>query len=187
MNTYFERWSAVILTASLVLVSVFSVTFAAGAPAEVEIDTINGETPTGHCIAGTLTLVGHGLTGPQGGPYKLDIGWGDGSATTTISTGDPEITSGILTGSNKSFTFSASHTPTAESTGLTVFLHHSQAPGNDSNVIIINQCVAPPTQGVVIVEKHVVNDDGGNAVAPDFTLHLGSENFAGSEEGTDIL
>jgi Prealbumin-like fold domain len=43
----------------------------------------------------------------------------------------------------------------------------------------------------IIVTKHVVNDDGGSAVAPDFTMTIGGvvaqggNSFPGSESGTD--
>src|SRR3989344_6596821 len=50
----------------------------------VVIDTINGQSPPWHCVAGEITITGHGTRGTNGGPYSLDIGWGDG-ITTTIS------------------------------------------------------------------------------------------------------
>lgn len=145
---------------------------------------INGAPPTGFCIAGDITISGSGTTGQQGGQWSIAIGWGDG-ATTTITTA-PGVTSGTLSGKNKDFTFSATHTPTGPSTGIRVVLYHSQPSGQDGQVIVVNQCVAPPTQGVVILKKHVVNDDGRTLAAADFTLHINSNDVAGSETGQDF-
>src|SRR5256885_1003471 len=92
----------------------------AASPASLTVDTINGVPPAGHCLAGTLTITGHGITGGQGGSWHVAIGWGDG-ATTTIN-GAPGITSGDLNGGGSHFTFSTSHTPVATSTGLTVMI-----------------------------------------------------------------
>ena len=61
--------------------------FSAFAAAAVTIDTINGQPVSGHCITGPITIVGHGTRGTNGGPYSLDINWGDGSIITTISVG----------------------------------------------------------------------------------------------------
>ena len=162
-------------------------TYAAAAPSSVTLDTVNGVPPTGHCIAGPITLTGHGSTGGSGGPYTLEVGWGDG-ATTTAST-SPDIK-----GSGISFTFTASHTPTGPSTGITLFLHHSTGSGNDSFAVSANQCVAPPTTAVLTVQKHVVNDNGGTATAANFTLHVksgatdvASSPFTGSETGYDLI
>ena len=150
----------------------------------VVIDTINGQAPTGHCIAGTLTITGHGTRGTNGGPYSLDIAWGDG-VTTTVSVGS---------GANGNFNFGPiSHTPVGASTGLTLNLYHGSPSGNDSHITVVNQCVVPPTKGVLTIAKHVVNDNGGTATASSFTLHIkqGTSDVtgsptSGSETGTDF-
>lgn len=48
-----------------------------------------------------------------------------------------------------------------------------------------NNCVVPPTKGTLTVIKHVINDNGGSAMASDFMMKLtGQNDFAGSENGT---
>ncbi|HEY4517236.1 MAG TPA: hypothetical protein VJG64_04830 [Candidatus Paceibacterota bacterium] len=141
---------------------------------------INGAPPTGFCVAGPITVSGTGRTGQQGGTWHLAIGWGDGATTT------PTVTSGTLSGQNEAFSYSQTRTLTATSTGITVVLYHSQPSGQDGQVIVVNQCVAAPTQGVVVLAKHVVNDNQfnpGTAVASNFTLHISTFNFTGSETG----
>ncbi len=168
--------------ALLVSVSVSLLPFTASAfGPTVVIDTVNGQPYSGHCVAGVISITGHGTRGSNGGPYSVDIGWGDG-ATTTVSAGS---------GSNGNFTFTATHTPTGVSSGLTLNLYHGSPSGSDTHVTTINQCVAAPTQGVLTVIKHVV---GGSAVASNFTLHVKQgatdvtgSSFAGSETGKDFL
>lgn len=148
---------------------------------------INGQPPGEYCIAGPITVSGSGVTGGQGSTWHLVIGWGDGTASTT-SDGTPSlITSGSVNKKNSAFTYSASHDFVAGSTsGLTVILYHVQPSGQDGQVIVVNQCVAAPTEGVVVLAKHVVNDNvaqKGTAVAADFTLSIDGQEFEGSETG----
>lgn len=143
---------------------------------------INGAPPSDFCVAGPITVSGDGVTGGQGGSWHLSIDWGDG-VTTTDESG---ITTSGLDGQGNPFTYSQTRTLTSASTGITVILYHSQPSGEDGRVIDVNQCVAPPTQGVVVVKKDVVNDNGGQILAPGFTLHIDGNNFAGSETGADF-
>ncbi len=183
-------FSAILMVSLFVPVfAVIAIPTTAEAAISVVIDTINGVPPTGHCIAGEITIVGHGTTGTQGGPYELDLGWGDG-ATTTLDKNSAQITSGTLQGANEPFSFTVTHIPVGPSTGLTVFLHHSQPSGNDAKTIVISQCIAAPTEGVLVVSKNVV---GGTAVPSDFSLHVTSGNtdvagspFPGQQNGTDF-
>ncbi len=151
---------------SFVLVFSFfapAMTFAAG-DGLVVIDTINGFPPASVCIAGAITIAGHGTTGSQGGPYSVDIEWGDGSITTQ----------NIGNGGGNPFTFTATHTPTQVTTTFGVYLYHGSRSGNDSHANITTFCAAPPTTAVLTVIKHVVNDNliPGTATASDFNLHV---------------
>ncbi len=175
MNAFTKKAVSIAASASIVAMSFAPIAAPlAHADAVVIVDTINGQAPTGFCIAGPLTIVGHGTRGTQGGPYSIDVGNGDG-ATTTVTAGS---------GANAAFTFTATFTPTSSGSGLYVNLYHGSPTGQDSHVNIINQCIAPPTQGVVVVKKHVVNNDGGIKAAADFTLHVNGSNLTGSETGT---
>ncbi len=169
------------------------------ADGNVQILTINGQDLNGGplpCIAGPISITGDGITGQQGGTWHVDVNWGDGVINPVV------ITSGTLGGKNSVFAFSASHTPVGSSTGLTLTLYHSQPSGEDGKVIIINQCVAPPTTAVLTVKKHVENDNlfPGTAVASDFMIHVkngsnevpngGNGVFSpttGSETGKDFI
>jgi hypothetical protein len=66
---------------------------------------------------------------------------------------------------------------------------------SDSRRMEKNNINTPPGQGVLfghlIVIKHVVNENGGNANASDFTIHVtgnhqSPDTFPGSETGTDV-
>jgi hypothetical protein len=80
--------ASVVVAIAIVVAAFFSYVMYASAAAAVQIDTINGQPYTGHCVAGTITIGGSGTGGQQGGPYSVDIGWGDGSATTTVALGN---------------------------------------------------------------------------------------------------
>jgi uncharacterized repeat protein (TIGR01451 family) len=164
---------------TLVLAAGLSTVLAAApaSTATVVIDTVNGVPPTGFCVAGPVVIVGHGITDQQGSTHALEIGWGDGTASTTI---------GSLAGHSTAFNFTASHSFEAQSTGITFFLYHQTQAGKDGVATILSQCVAPPTQGVVILAKNVVNDNAvqtGNAVASNFTLTIDGQDFVGSPTG----
>lgn len=151
-NKYFRPISQVL---SVAFVTGLSFAFAGlvfAADPTLSITTINGVPPTGQCLTGDITIIGSGSTGQQGGTWHLAVGWGDGSTTT------PTITSGSLTGGNTSFGFSATHTITGASTGLTIILYHSQESGNDGKVIIISQCT-PTFTGKVTINKEVIGSD----------------------------
>ena len=50
----------------------------------------------------------------------------------------------------------------------------------------------PPLQGTIHIVKHVVNDNGGSAIASDFTMNVSGtsvsqSSFSGSEIGVDVL
>lgn len=144
---------------------------------------INGAPPSPFCIAGPITVSGSGVTGGQGGSWHLTIGWGDGTASSTDASG---ITTSGLGAGGSAFTYTSTHTLQTTSTGITVILYHSQPSGSDGQVIAVSQCVAAPTQGVVILAKHVVNDNQftpGTATAANFTLTVNGTNFTGSETG----
>ncbi len=148
-------------------------------PASLSIVTLNGSTDTSHCVAGDLTYVVSGLTGPQGGGYSVDVG--DGYSTTT--------TADIASGQNVAFNNVTldPFTPTQGSNVILIYFYHGQPTGNDSNLTVVNQCVAAPTEGVLIVKKHVDASNGGSAVAGDFQLSVtGQSPFPGSETGTDF-
>ncbi len=171
----FNKWTAGLLASVLILVSVVSYTLAA--EASLVIDSINGQPyPIEHCIAGTLTFVVHGVTGNNGGPYSLDLG--NGFSTSTVN---------VVSGQNKAFNdITITYTPTSAGDDLYLILYHGSPSGQDSHALYFSQCTAAPTQGVVIVEKHVVNDSDGTATSSDFTLNLGGS-FPGSAEGSDRL
>jgi hypothetical protein len=180
-----------ILVASFAIVP--SVTVASGGT--VVVDTINGQPASGTCVAGAVTIAGHGTTGSNGGQYSIDIGWGDGSATTTLSN--------IAQGAGTNFTFSAGpHSPLKVSTSITVYLYHGSPGGADSNLTVTTFCAAPATSAVLTIKKNVINDNGGSAVASNFTLHLKNATsstevisngngvvspFSGSSVGTDFI
>jgi VCBS repeat-containing protein len=174
---------AMVLPYSFVPAIAISATTSTGS---IVIDTINGTAPTGHCIAGPLTFVVHGVTGSQGGPYHIDLG--DGLSTTTSPV--------IATGGNVSFSnVSISFTPTQGGNVIILYLYHGSSTGADSHITIINQCVAAPTQGVLTVSKNVINDNGGLATPAAFTLHIKSSTttsdvvspFVGSSTGVSFV
>jgi uncharacterized protein (DUF2141 family) len=174
-------------TMTLVLMTAAPAILAFPAPAAAADGTltvlINGQPPTGFCIAGPITVSGTGTTGQQGGNWHLAIGWGDGSATSTELSGISVSPTGNhvgLDGSGNTFTYTSTHTPTGTSTGIRVVLYHSQPSGQDGQVIVVNQCVAPPTQGIVVLAKHVINDNGRTAVASNFTLTINGTSTTGS-------
>lgn len=186
MKTTFLRKTASVLASASVLLASFVPLSALAASGTLTV-LINGAPPSPFCVAGPITVSGSGTTGQQGGTWHLVIGWGDGTASTS-----PTITSGSLSGSNTAFSYSQTRTLSATSTGITVVLYHSQpsgqdgqVSGQDGQVIVVNQCVAAPTQGVVVLAKHVVNDNltPGTATASDFTLSIGGFDFTGSETG----
>ncbi len=148
------------------------------AAASVTINSINGQPYTGHCIAGPLSVVVSGQTGSAGGPYSIDIGDGHATSTTAVASGADTPFHNVTLG-----TF----TPTQGGNIIIIYLYHGQPTGNDSHLFSVNQCVAAPTQGVVTVKKHVVNDNGGTATSSAFTLHFASQSFSGSENGQDFL
>ena len=151
-------------------------------PASITIDTINGDPLPAHCVAGEVTVVVHGVSGNNGGPYSIDVG--NGFSTTTVSD--------AVTGHSTAFSdVSITYTPTEAGTNLYVFLYHGTPSGNDSHFQVVNQCIAPPTQGVVTVIKTV---SGGTAVVSDFSLHVKQGSIdvsgspaAGSTFGSDYL
>ncbi len=135
---------------------------AAYADGTVSITKINGVPPTGHCIAGPITIEVSGQSGNNGGEWHVRVEWGDGTGTTTVNN---------LDGHNAHFSFTKSHTPTGPSTGVTLVLYHSNINGLDGKVTVFNQCVAAPSTAVVTVNKVV----SGSSQAPGtFTLHLKS-------------
>jgi hypothetical protein len=149
------------------------------AAAEVHIVSINGQ-PPGHCLAGTLTVVVSGMTGDQqGGPYSVLVGNGfSTSSPVSVGTKNTPFTNVAIV-----------YTPTGAGTNLYVNLYHGSPTGNDSHITVVNQCIPPPTKGVLKVTKHVAS---GTALASAFSLHVklaavdvtGSP-AAGSETGTD--
>ncbi len=199
MNTYFpaarlaNRFTAGSLTALLVFASILPILampkVAEAADGQLTI-LINGAPPSPFCIAGPITVSGTGVTGQQGGNWHLSIGWGDGTASSTESSGitiNPVGNHVGLDGSSNPFSYTSNHTFNATTTGITVILYHSQPSGQDGQVIVVNQCVAAPTQGVVIVKKNVINDNGGTAVASSFSLGVDGSNLPGSTIGEDFL
>lgn len=195
ISTSFVRQASAVALGLSLLTGTFAplTALAQVAIGSVQILTINGAAPGGHCVAGPITIEGSGITGGQGGTWFLDIGWGDGATTTTVATNPTSL------GNNTSFTFTASHTPTGASTGITLFLYHATGNGKDGPVSVVTQCIAPPSTAVLTVTKSVV----GSSVLPSaFTLHLmdslnaevdSSANggavspFAGSSSGTDFI
>src|SRR3989344_660271 len=165
--------------------------FALADNGSVFIDTINGNPPGSTCIAGAITVTGHGIEGSNGGPYHLDIDRGDGFITTID----------LPSGGDHPFTFTATHTPTQVTTTFGVFLYHGSNSGNDAHAEITTFCATPPTTAVLTVKKHVVNDNGGVATAPNFNMHVkNSSNVevpdggngvssptSGSETGKDFI
>jgi hypothetical protein len=151
----------------------------AHAVASVVINSINGQ-PPGHCLAGALTVVVSGMTGSQqGGPYSVVVGNG-------FSTSSPVSVGTKNTAFNN---VAIVYTPTGAGTNLYVNLYHGSPTGNDSHIIVVNQCIPLPTQGVLKVVKHVAS---GSALASAFSLHVKQSNAdvagspaAGSETGTD--
>jgi len=177
--------------AVVTLVAVF-VPMYAFAAATVSIIKINGQVPSGTCLVSPITIEVAGTNGSNGGTYYVDVDWGDGLTTTNINVGSK----------NASFDFTtAPHTMATVSTGLSVFLHHSTASGNDSHSTITNLCSVPPTTAVLIVSKNVVNTHGGTATASSFTLHVKNSSnvevpnggngvsspFPGSATGMDVI
>src|SRR5205823_2050792 len=82
-------------------------------------------------------------------------------------------------------------TPTAGGNSLVFFLYHGGSTGADSHILLVNQCIAPPTTGVLTVMKNV---SGGAAVASNFSLHVKSGSsdvtgspFSGSTGGKDFI
>ena len=178
--------NAILFAASIVTVAFIPVS-ASAADGQLSV-LINGVPPTGFCVAGPITVSGTGVTGQQGGNWHLAIGWGDGTATSTEISGITVTPTGKkvgLDGSGNSFSYTSNHTYSATTTGIRIVLYHSEISGQDGQVIVVNQCVAAPTQGVVILAKQVVNDNltPGTAVASDFILSVGGNNFTGSTTG----
>ncbi len=137
--------------------------FSASADGSVAITEINGQPPGATCLVSPITITVDGTNGSQnGGNYFVDVNWGDGNVDANIATG----------GKGATFHFTRTHTMTAVSTGLSVLLHHSSASGNDSHFTLSNLCSVPPTTAVLTVIKHVVNDNGGSAVASSFQVHV---------------
>lgn len=179
---------AVFVGLSMIAVSLTPFLTSAAADGQLNV-LINGAPPSAYCIAGPITVSGTGVTGGQGGNWHLTIGWGDGTASSTESSGITVTPTGQhvgLDGSSNSFSYTSTHTLVATTTGITVILYHSQPSGEDGQVVVVNQCIAAPTQGVVILAKHVVNDNTvnlGTATASEFTLTLNGTNVTGAEAG----
>ncbi|MBI3630791.1 MAG: hypothetical protein HY221_00425 [Candidatus Sungbacteria bacterium] len=172
------------LTVAALAVGVLGAAYIASADASLTIVSINGNPPTGHCIAGPLTFVVSGQTGTNGGHYSIDVG--DGHATTT--------TSDVAFGGSVSFSNITlnTFTPTVGGNVILIYLYHGAASGADSHLTKVNLCTAAPTQGALTVKKHVAS---GLASPSEFTLHVkdhtgtdvSGSSFPGSEGGTDFL
>ncbi len=177
MNTYFvspkslDKVSAVILTASLVLVSFLpAFTFpktVEAAVASIGISTINGQAPNPNvCLSGNITVVITGVTGSQGGPYSVNINWGDGSAIESVL-----ITPSPF-GKDNAFSLTVSHTYLSDSNNIGLFLYHGEPRGQDANADAANNiavCIIPTT-GVFIVQKVLDNTGGGTVVTTSFSF-----------------
>ncbi|MEK7117644.1 MAG: hypothetical protein AAB861_02610 [Patescibacteria group bacterium] len=181
-KTAFIKTISVFSVLALVLiVGVPLITSEASSNGELVIDTINGNSPSEHCLAGPLTFVVHGITGSQGGPYSIDIG--DGLApTTTVS---------VVSGKDTPFSnVVINYIPARESNTTLLYLYHGGATGNDSHLTELFLCVAAPTDGVLTVVKNVV----GDALPSDFDLHVKQDGtdvdgspFSGSTFGEDLI
>jgi VCBS repeat-containing protein len=183
-----KTFAAVVVAGVLAL----SVPFVASAHKEssVMVVSLNGQTPTGHCVAGSLTFVVSGVTGHQGGPYSIDVG--NGLSTTTTAT--------VAAGGHATFTNVTlnTYTPAQASNVILINLYHGSPTGNDSHITSITQCVAPPSTAVITVKKVVAE---GSALPSAFTLHVknGSNQdvpangsgvaspFLGSTNGSDVI
>ena len=138
MNTYFEKWSEVVLTASLVLVSILpALSFPQIANATAGNYSIDGSaTPNGL----TVDVIGQAAANPftgQEDDQHVSIDWNeDNSATPSNANGDWETVLDILgdeAGFFASTTWNGSHTYPAP--GLyTIFVrvHHAQPGGAES-------------------------------------------------------
>ncbi len=172
-----KNYTTKVVAAVAVFIAAAAAPFAFAADGTLNV-LINGHEPDGYCVAGPITVTASGMTGQQGGQWHLAINFGDGTATSTTSI-SPK-------GSNVAYSVTKTQTPVGPSTGIRVVLYHSQVSGQDGQVFNFQLCAAPPTTGVVVLAKNVVNDNvvqKGTAVSSDFTLSVGGQNFAGSEVG----
>jgi uncharacterized repeat protein (TIGR01451 family) len=172
------HYTTKIIAAVAVLAAATAAPFALAADGTLNV-LINGQAPNGYCVAGPITVTASGVTGQQGGTWHLAINYGDGTATSTTNISP--------TGSNKPYSVTRTQTPIGTSTGIRVVLYHSQPSGQDGQVFNFQLCAAPPTTGVVILAKNVVNDNlvqKGTATSSNFTLSIGGQDFMGSAVGT---
>jgi hypothetical protein len=89
-------------------------------------------------------------------------------------------------------TWAGSHTYTSGSYSVRVMVYHGNTTGHDGSAsldTLVFSIVIPPTLTVI---KHVVNDNGGTALASAFTMNVTGTNvlpvssFPGSETGTTV-
>ena len=164
MNAYFEKWSAVILTASLVLVSVlpaFAFPKVVNAAANYVISgalTVNGLQVDAGGIASANTYTG------QGTAQFISISWnfvGNGSTYETLADHNTLIFLNGDKGPNKTILdtpWDASHTYSVPGTyTIRALIHHSQPSGNESGDQIFTQTVEIETQ----CDDDADNDDDG--------------------------
>src|SRR3989344_2930306 len=191
MNTkYFEapnfmkKWSAVILTASLVLVTIFpALTLAVNTPT-LFIDTISDPISGPHSpdevfscdvnpLYNPVTITGHGVgSAPPGNidQYGVIIDWGDSTTSIANSTFTPNSGHGDFT-----FTFTDTHQLTTNGTSnIIIKLFHQNGSGNDNQIdatVSISPCVfvPPPNTGGIAITKVIDNTGGGTKVESDFS------------------
>lgn len=169
-------------------------------------------TPGVYCFTSTAQLTGILTLNAQGNPnavWIFQVGTAltiDNSASVVITnggTGTPgcnvywQVGSAATVGTNATFigTVIANSEAVTLNTGATMYgraISRVAAVTLDANAITVPVCaVPPPSPATLHVIKTVINDNGGTAVASNFTLNVTGTNvsnpsFVGSASGVDI-
>jgi len=173
---------------SMVLYMIFPAGTALAAPPGIHYEVIKLTTTV---VGNTATITGTAAATPykaQLDQQHFEIDWNDGYPPENFD--DKYIIAANDSGGNLSFNWSESHVYADGVYTAYVKLYHQNSQGAEASAEA--EITIAVNKGTITVIKEVLNDDGGTAVAGDFTLTVqggdgATQPFPGSETGTTVF